>query len=136
MKNLGAVSLGDFNNPSDGTICGLPAAGFAGLRSLTLQARFAYGGGGATCKAYLQTSIDQGQTWCDIACFAFGVAPATSIVNLPSDTPLVVPTAPGDGSLADNTAIAGPLGDRLRVKVVTTGAYTDSTLLSVWGVAR
>jgi hypothetical protein len=51
-------------------------------------------------------------------------------------TPVTTPTAPSDGTLTDNTAFDGPLGDRFRAKVVSVGTYTGPTVLTLRGCAR
>jgi hypothetical protein len=93
-----------------------------------IQFRLAYGSGGTTIKAYLQTSFDQGQTWVDIACAAFTTASAVKIFNLSALTPKTTAVTPTDGSLTDDTCVDGLLGDRLRVKVTSTGTYTNTQL--------
>lgn len=103
--------------------------------TLLVQARLAYGSGGTTVKAYLQTTIDQGATWVDIACFAFTTASASRLINLVR-TPVTSPVTPGDGVLADNTTVDGILGERLRLKVVVAGTYGASTVLSVRALPR
>lgn len=125
----------DFAIDAAGTQIGPWVEDLEGLRSLSLHARFAYGAGGTTCKVYIQTSLDQGTTAIDIACFAFGTASAVRVVNL-TDAALTTPTAPTDGTLADNTVLNGVLGDRFRAKVVTVGTYSGSTLLTLRGCAR
>ena len=39
-----------------------------------------------------------------------------------------IPVAPSDGALADDTVLDGILGDRLRVRVITTGTYVNSVV--------
>ena len=107
-----------------------------GMLALALQFRFAYGSGGAGVKAYAQTSFDQGQTWVDIACATFAQVSATKIVNLSALTPKTTAATPTDGALADDTALDGLLGDRLRVKVTTEGTYSGNTSLSVRAAIR
>ncbi len=131
----------DFTIDEAGTQIGTVIEDLEGLQSLALYARFAYGSGGTLCTAYVQTSLDQGTTWFDIACFAFGVAAETRIVNLSALTPLTTPTELTDGALTDDTVLDGPLGDRLRAKVVTTtddtgGDYAGPTVLVLRGCAR
>lgn len=99
-----------------------------GMTAITAQFRFAYGSGGTTAKAYLQTSLDQGTTWVDIACEAFTTSSAVQIVNLSGLTPKTTAATPADGALADDSALDGVLGDRLRVKITTTGTYVGTTL--------
>ncbi|CAB4196088.1 hypothetical protein UFOVP1299_54 [uncultured Caudovirales phage] len=111
-------------------------SGLEGVFAVSLQARLAYGSGGTTCKAYVQTSFDQGTTWVDVACFAFGTASETALVNLSCLTPKTTQVVPTDGTLADDTSVDGLLGDRIRAKVTTTGTYATNTVLSLRMVAR
>lgn len=136
MDNPGPVPLGDFQITAAGMQIGALQTDLAGLLAMSLQARFAPGATvGATVKAYVQTSLDQGQTWFDVACFAFATAGDLRVLNLSGLQPLTTPTVPADGALADNTVLDGPLGDRLRAKVLSAGTYAQ-TLLSLWAVIR
>lgn len=98
----------------------------ARTESLTLHAIITVAGGGTTAKAWVQTSFDGGTTWMDIANFAFTTSTATRLFHL---TPAAVTSiaTPGDAALADNTAVNGFIGDRLRVKLTTTGTYTGAS---------
>ena len=98
------------------------------MQGLALEASFDSGTGGTSAKAYVQTSLDQGVTWIDIACFAFTTSDAVSVGNLSARTPVTTLFAPADGALADNSVKDGVLGDRLRVKYVTVGTYTAANL--------
>lgn len=102
-----------------------------GILALLCVVRFIYGSGGSSCRVYLQTSADQGVTWFDIACFLFTATNDQKRVNLSGLTPVTTPVQVSDASLTDNTAVDGALGDRFRVKIVSTGTYADSTLVSV-----
>lgn len=105
-----------------------------GLTALTLSARFAYGSGGTSCKAYVQTRF--GDVWVDIACFAFTTAAAHKVINLSGLTPKTTAVTPTDGALTDDTCVDGVLGDALRLKVISTGTYAGSTLLDVRAACR
>lgn len=99
-----------------------------GASSIDVQLRFAYGSGGASMKAYFQTSLDQGQTWVDLWCFAATTASKTRLRHLASAVNEITPT---DGALADDTVAEGiVLGDRFRLKVVSAGTYGGQSLLS------
>lgn len=100
-----------------------------GLDSVTLQCHFSHGGGGATVKCDIETSLDQGLTWIDIARFAFTTTTDVKIANLTTKTPVTTFYTPV--TLADNTAVDGILGDMLRAKLTTTGTYTGATTISV-----
>lgn len=112
------------------TICDA-ITGLTSLTATSIHARFVYGSGGTACKAYVQTSLDQGTTWIDVACIAFATTNTTKVINLSGLTPVTTPATPTDGAMADNTCLDGILGDRLRVKVISTGTYAGGTVVSV-----
>lgn len=103
--------------------------------SLTLQGVITVAGGGTTAKAWVQTSLDGGATWMDIANFAFTTSTAARAYHL---TPVAVTTiaTPSDGTLADNTAVNGFLGPVIRVKLTTTGTYTGASSFVIHAVAK
>lgn len=103
-------------------------------RTVSVEALFLYGAGGTTCKAFLQTSMDGGATWCDIACFAFTTAAATKVASVTAMVASAAPAALTDGTLTDNTLANGILGDRIRLKMISTGTYTGATSLTVSAV--
>jgi hypothetical protein len=136
MNNPGALTLGDFQLGAAGTLTGTPVINLAGLNALSLQVRFAYGSGGTKTNVYIQSSADQGQTWFDVANIAFTTSSGIELVNLSGLDKLTTPTAPTNLTLADNTVLDGPIGDRLQAVVVSTGTYGGQTLVSVRGIAR
>jgi hypothetical protein len=136
MTNPGVLLLGDFQVGAPATQVGTPITSLAGLNALSLQVRLAGGTGGSKINVYVQTSLDQGQSWFDIANIAFANTPGVEVVNLSGLDKLTTPTAPVYLQLADNTVLDGPIGDRLQAVVVSTGTYTGNTLISVRGVAR
>jgi len=90
------------------------------------QATFTYGSGGTTVNAYLQTSFDGGQTWCDVISFTqFALASARIVTNVVQAA--VAPAAATDGTLAAASANA-LFGGWWRVKYVVVGAYAATTL--------
>jgi hypothetical protein len=99
--------------------------------SLCVQANFTYGSGGTTVNAYVQTSVDGGLTWIDIAQFSFTTASARSVFNLNSQTPVTTQYTATDGTLTANTAKDGILGPLYRVKLATTGTYAGATNLKI-----
>lgn len=100
-------------------------------RNLTLQANFTYGAAGTTVDAWVQTTVDGGKTWQDIANFHFTTASARVLANLSSMTPITNTISGSDGSLSANTFQDGLIGSQLRVKYTTTGTYSGGTTLSV-----
>lgn len=133
--SLGAFGLTTNGSASDlsvtaaaTTIC-TAITGLTGMQSLTVSLRFAYGSGGTNVKAYLQTSLDGGNRFVDIACVKFEVASEEAILNFSALTPKLTQVTPTDGAIADDTAIDGVLGDRVRLKVISTGTYAGNTAL-------
>jgi hypothetical protein len=115
----------------DGT--GIPSGGVDD--ALTIQAVFTYGSGGTTAKAWVQTSVDDGTTWVDIANFAFTTSSARRLYTLTRAAVTSIAT-PSDGTLADNTAVNGFLGTLYRVKLTTTGTYAGDTTLVITADGR
>lgn len=104
--------------------------------NLTLQGNFTYGSGGTSADAYVQTSIDGGTTWIDVANFHFTTATARFVYNLSSSTPVTTEYTPTDGTLAANTSKDGVFGNQWRVKYTTVGTYAGNTTLRVDGFAN
>jgi hypothetical protein len=105
------------------------------VESLTLHATFAYGSGGTTAKAWVQTSLDGGVSWIDIANFAFATTAAKRAYHLTAVAVTSIAT-PTDGTLADNTAVNGLLGDQFRVKLTTTGTYAGASSLTIHAIPK
>jgi hypothetical protein len=142
MDNPGVYSLTQHNGAGDVTVTAAGTVetdwvtGLDGMLAATISAPLAYGSGGTTIRCFIQTSLDGGVTPIDIACILFGTAGEAELVNLSGLTPKTTPAAPGDGTLADDTCLDGVLGDRLRCKIVSTGTYAGSTVLSVRAAVR
>lgn len=139
---LGAFGLSTNNSATDLTVTTAATTactavtGLTGMQSLTVWLKLTYGSGGTAVKAYVQTSLDGGNTWIDIACVVFNTATEVAVLNFSALTPKTTAVIPTDGSLADDTAIDGILGDRVRLKVISTGTYAGSTVLSARMVAH
>lgn len=95
--------------------------------SITLHAKFTYGSGGTTADAWVQTSLDDGATWCDVAHFAFLLASLRSVTSVTSGKSFAQ-AAPTDGTLAAGTVNDGLFGPLWRIKYSTTGTYAATTL--------
>lgn len=136
MLYPGYHELGAFTITTAGTFTGDWVEDLEGLLALAVQFRFVWGSGGTSVKAYLQTSLDDGDTVVDLACVAFGnAASEVQAINLSSLTPKTTQTVPSDAALTDDTAVDGLLGDRFRVKIVVVGTYAN-TALNVTAIAR
>lgn len=131
MLNPGDYSLCDFKLTTALTgVAQTPIKNLEGILAATIEARFYYGSGGTGAKAYVQTTLDGGATWIDIASFSFATASAVKVINLSGLTPKTTAVTPTDGALADDTCIDGLLGSALRVKLTSTGTYSN-TIISV-----
>jgi hypothetical protein len=97
-------------------------------RNLTVQCNFTYGSGGTSIDAWVQTSLDGGNTWCDVCNFHLTTASARYVYNLNAQTPVTTEYTPTDGSLAANTSHDGVLGSQWCVKYQSSGTYAASTL--------
>jgi hypothetical protein len=125
----GTFSLGDFSVTTAATQVGDVVDDLSGALAVTLSARLAYGSGGTSCYAVVETSLDQGVTWVQIARFDFTTSGLQKVMTVSGLTPRIA--AATAGSLAADTALDGTLGDRLRATVVSTGTYAGSTVVSV-----
>jgi hypothetical protein len=136
MDNPGPFQLryqnGAFPLASAGTFIGDWEDGFEGILALAAQFAFAFGSGSGTIAAYLQTSLDQGQSAIDIAAIDVG---GTQVVNLSALTPRTTPLTPTQQALALGTCNDGILGSLFRAVVVVTGGYQGSSL-NISGEAR
>ncbi|KAF2991152.1 hypothetical protein OGR47_02710 [Methylocystis sp. MJC1] len=119
-----------------GTLIGDFVEGLDGVQAITFQAQFLYGSGGSSVTAYLQTSIDQGNSWIDIAAVQFTTVGGAEMLNLSGLTPKTTPIIPTNQALTPGQTVDGILGDRFRAVVVVAGAYGSSSLLNITGCAR
>jgi hypothetical protein len=98
---------------------------------MTLQANFTYGSGGTSVDAYVQTSLDGGGTWIDVAEFHFTTASERYAYNLNSSTSVTSEYTATDGSLSANTAKDGIFGPQWRIKYSSVGTYAGGTSLRI-----
>jgi hypothetical protein len=105
------------------------------IEALALYASFVRATGGTTAKVWVQTSLDGGVSWVDIASFAFTTTSGDRMYNLTAAAVTSIAT-PTDGTLADNTSVNGFLGALYRVKLTTTGTYTGDSSFKVWATPK
>lgn len=99
------------------------------VSTILMQSNFTYGSGGTTAKVWLQTSLDDGETWIDIIGHAFATANGRKVSAV--ERGARAEDVAVDGALADDSELGGVIGDRLRLKYTTTGTYDDDTTLKV-----
>lgn len=145
MNNPGVYNLGDRTITAaltdqvvtEGSAISGAAQSFVdrlyGMKSVSLWVEFDYGSGGATCIVVVQTSLNQGDDWIDIARFDFATADSKKHANISAD-PAAAPAAMA--ALGAEGKLDGILGDRLRAKITSTGTYAGNTSVSVRAVAR
>ncbi len=104
-----------------------------GMVAMSVVAKFIYGSSGTTCVALIQTSLDDGTTWYDIARFDFTTSTATKYVNLSGLTYKAVGALAALGSEGQYDGLLGPM---VRAVITSTGTYAGGTLLDVRMVAR
>ena len=120
-----------------GTAIGGTIPGLGGCTLLHIQQKFAYGSGGTNVTAYVQTSFDEGVTWFDVAASRFTTSAATRIYTISSSASAgTASTTPGDAALTVDSTLQGFIGDRFRVKYISTGTYAGATSLTVTAVAK
>lgn len=114
-----------------------PVTGLGRPQAISLHALFTYVASAATsCDAYVQTSLDGGTTWYDIANFHFTTASATKYQNCTGMTAVNASVALVQAAITNDTSINGLIGDRLRVVVTSVGTYGSGTTLVVNAYAR
>lgn len=99
--------------------------------AMILQANFTYGSGGTSADAYIQTTLDNGSTWVDLADFHFTTSSGRVIQTILPATAISASYTATDGAISANTAKSGIMGDQIRVKYTTVGTYAASTTLVV-----
>lgn len=144
MKILGDASLAAINAATTAAVItedtdatGAARAyldGLDGMLAATIEANFSYGSGGTSLKVMIETSLDQGTTWTEVARLAFTTASAQKVVNLSGLTPVTTVYAPA--ALSDDAVKDGVFGPRWRARILTVGVYAGNSSLSVRMIAR
>lgn len=105
--------------------------------AIIAQANFVYGSGGTTVDAWLQTSLDDAASWCDVANFHFTTASARVLYAISALTVISGVFTPTDGAMAANTSVGGLVGPLWRVKYTIVGVYANSSLrIDLAGIGR
>jgi hypothetical protein len=104
--------------------------GFAGIQAATIRGQLAYGSGGGTFKAWVQTSLDNGENWQDVCCFAGATASFVKEFTVSGMTPVTTAYTPTQAAMADDSCKDGILGSLWRVVITTTGTnYSNTTFV-------
>lgn len=131
MINPGIYTIADYAVTTAVAALALtPIVDLEGMEELSIDFNFAYGSGGTSVKAWLQTSLSQGTRWRDLACFTATTASKNRDFSLRRTADTIFDT-PGNGTLEDDTIAASVVfGDRLRLLVTSVGTYAGGTVLS------
>jgi hypothetical protein len=98
--------------------------GLDGMTAVSLDASFAYGTGGTSVVAVVQTTLD-GTNWRDIARFDFGTAASVKHANLSG---LLSKGITSTATLSSEGVVDGLLGNKLRVVLNSSGTFVNTTL--------
>jgi hypothetical protein len=135
LDNPGSFTLGDFQIGIAGQQNGKPVCNLQGMTAASLQLRLSSAAGGTSINVFIQTTLDQGQSWFDVTCVQFTTTPGVQVLNL-SGLDKAAPSSPTSLGLTPGTILDGPLGDSLQAIVISEGTYTGAPLVSVRGIAR
>lgn len=131
IKNLGDdVVTGALTGEviTDGSLNGAAVeyiGNLAGMTSVTVEVDFNWGSGGTTCIFLIDTSLDQGTNWINIARLDFATANDLKVVNLSAAAAAAVASLTSD--LGAEGKRDGILGDRLRCRRTSTGTYANTS---------
>jgi hypothetical protein len=120
-------TTGDFAITTAGNYVGQAVTGLDGINSMSAQLSLAYGSGGTQIDAYLQTSVDGGNTWIDIANVEWTTSSAKAVLNFFTAEAMAAFT-PSDGAITANTNQQGVLGNQVRLKLHTQGTYANTVV--------
>lgn len=104
-----------------------------GMLAATIVARLAFGSGGTSIAAIVETSLDGGATWLHVARFDFTTANATKYANLSG---LAAKAAAAYAALSAEGVNDGLLGPIFRANLTTVGTYAGNTVLDIRMSAR
>lgn len=108
--------------------------------TLTLQCNLTWGSSGTTVDVDLQTSLDGGGTWVDVAnCNFASIAASKRLIWTLQSSLVAAPvqvTTPTDGAMTANTALSGVFGNYWRIKYTTTGTFAGGTVLRIDAISN
>jgi hypothetical protein len=78
---------------------------------------------------FLQTTLDGGATWCDIANFHFQITSAVKVSAIKITTALAANTTPTSAGMSADAILSGLLGDFVRLAYVAEYAFSGSAIV-------
>lgn len=118
----------DLSVTTEATYEGTAVDGFGEASAVTVQVVATIVSAGTAINLYIQTSLDQGDTWIDIMAFNFQTTSEVVVATIDARKSITTPYTPTDGSLTPDTVKEGILGDRLRFVAKSTGTYANTTI--------
>jgi hypothetical protein len=82
----------------------------------------------ATFDIFVQTTLDEGTTWCDVANYRFTTFNAVRIHAVKLNTALAPNVTPTDGGIGANQILSGLIGNKIRLKTVTSNEYVGARI--------
>lgn len=128
MNNAGSFNLA--NRAISTNITGevqTAVDGLEGAVAVTIRGQLAYGSGGSSFKAWVQTSLDNGENWQDVCCFAGTTASFVKEFNISGLTPVTTAYTPTQAAMSDDSAKDGIVGSQWRCVISTSGAAYANT---------
>lgn len=107
-----------------GTVVGGTVDQLAGMRSLLAKCKWDYTSGSGSTDVYLQTTVDGGSVWFDVANWHCVDSDLDRAYNLAATTAVTTVYTVTDKALGQNSCKDGLLGSALRVVTVSTAAGT------------
>ncbi len=104
-----------------------------GVNAVSLFAKFDWGSGGTTVSVIVETSLNSGDDWVEVAEFDFGTADAKKTACVVANAAAGVSAV---SALGSESVRQGVLGDRLRARVTSVGTYGGGTTISVRAAVR
>lgn len=123
----------DFQITGPGTLTGDWTINLEGMQQVAIELRFLWGSGGGSVKALVQSALGNDGPAYDVVQCTFTTAARTVLCELYAGTTgLVEPSVAGIDSSGNEVITDGlvcnVLGDRLRLVLIVTGTYTNTTL--------
>jgi hypothetical protein len=78
---------------------------------------------------FVQTTLDEGTTWCDVMNYHFTTYDEVKIHAVKLNTALAANVTPTDGAMGANLILSGLIGNKIRLKYTTTDEYVGASVV-------
>jgi hypothetical protein len=83
----------------------------------------------ADYNVFVQTTLDDGVTWCDVMNFHFTTFDLVKMHAVKLNTALGANITPTDGGMSGNAILSGLIGNKIRLKYTTTDEYVGASIV-------